>query len=91
MLNGAPFGADTLSGYLAAKNFPNPPKMRALCRALGITEGELFPTSKPEPQPEPLDGSLYVRDLGDGKAWLSVNQEVSWSSAMAIIKELKGS
>jgi len=41
----------------------------------------------PEMPPPPLD----VRDLGQGRAWLRVNQAVEWDTAVKVLTLLKGS
>lgn len=82
------FIRDNVSKYMRGKVLPGPVHLNALCRALGKKPEGLLPTrgmSGAAPDTNPFS----LSDAGDGKAWLRINQAVTWEQAMAIQKILK--
>lgn len=92
------FGRDNISGYICGENLPGPAHLNAMAKALGLPYDELLPTrgvpdidSRVDARTKKAaaDAPLDVRDLGEGKAWLRVNQEVPWDVAIEIMKLVK--
>lgn len=83
------FNRDNISVYVRGKSFPNPVRLNAVAKALGVTTEELMPehgiASVDEKAP-PLD----VRSIGDGNVWLRINQATSMEIAMKIMTLLGG-
>lgn len=80
---------DNISKYINGKAIPSSPKLHAISTALGVTKDELIPGVSVM-QPTVRNAPIGVDDLGDGKAWLRVNQPVSWDVALKILDMLKG-
>lgn len=80
---------DTLSKYMSGKTMPREERLNALAKALGVPVAELISTegitSIAERTPP-----IGATDTGKGTAWLRVNQEVSWATALKILEMLKG-
>lgn len=89
MPEGKPINRDTISLYINAKNLPGPERLTAIAKALGVEKQDLLPsrgiTAKANITP-PVD----VREIGDGRVWLRVNQAVDWPVALKILEMLKG-
>jgi transcriptional regulator with XRE-family HTH domain len=82
-------GRDSISKYVRGKNLPNPPVLEAMAKAFGVESRELLPsrgTQAVSKEHAPLD----VRDMGEGRAWLSVNQALDWPTALKVIGLLRG-
>ncbi len=87
MPKGKTIGRDSISNYIRGSNFPNPVNLDALCKALGtqpvdLVPGEMFLRAKEDMPP------LDVRGLGDGSAWLRINQRVPMAKALKILEIL---
>lgn len=82
------FGRYSVSLYIQGKTLPRPHQLEALCKALGKKPADLLPT-RGVPNSDEVAPPLDVRDTGDGKAWIRINQEVKWPVALEIIKLLK--
>lgn len=84
-----PINRDTISLYINAKHLPGPERLVAIAKALGVEKHDLLPsrgiTAKANITP-PVD----VREMGDGRVWLRVNQAVEWPTALKILEMLKG-
>jgi transcriptional regulator with XRE-family HTH domain len=80
---------DNVSKYMNGKTLPRGDRLSALARALGVEMADLVSTegitSVAERTP-PVGAS----DTGNGNAWLRVNQEVPWTTALKILELLKG-
>ena len=103
---GERFGAAHMSHYLNGRAIPQMSYLRALSRALEVSEERLLGgTARKPPQqnddvvivdPDPqgaLRGrrtSAQVRDADEGEAWLEVNERVPWETALEILRLLKG-
>lgn len=84
MPKGKRFGRDSISNYIKGSNFPTPINLDALCKALGMKPEDLIPGQmflRAKDDMPPLD----IRGLGDGSAWVRVNQRVSFDIAMKIM------
>lgn len=82
-------GRDSVSGYIRGKSLPSPSYLLALSKALNKDPEEILPSrgqSISSAKLPPLD----VRDLGDNRVWMRVNQAVDWSDALKIMQILKG-
>jgi transcriptional regulator with XRE-family HTH domain len=76
---------DNISKYVNAKAFPGPVKLRAIALALGVEKTELVPSKGITTGAE---GAVPVslHDIGDGKVWVRINQELPWPTAMKILE-----
>lgn len=84
---GKVIGRDSISNYIRGSNFPNPVNLDALCKALGVQPADLVPGSmfmRAKEEAPPMD----IRGLGDGSAWLRINQRVSMPIALKILELL---
>lgn len=84
---GKQFGRDSVSNYVRGHNFPTPINLEALCKALDTKPEDLIPAQmflRAKEDMPPLD----VRGLGDGSAWLRVNQRVTMDVALKILELL---
>jgi len=80
---------DNISKYINGKAIPSSPKLYAISTALGVNKDELIPGVSVM-QPTVRNVPIGVDDLGEGKAWLRVNQPVSWDVALKVLDLLKG-
>src|SRR5262245_14460748 len=88
MAAGKEMSRDTISKYINGVTLPGPDRLAALARALGKKPSELLPT-RGRPSGARSSGRT-ASDAGDGRAWLSVNEVVTWDKAlkvMAILNE----
>ena len=90
----SPFAPDTrmirdnVSKYIRGKVLPGPLHLEALCKALGKRPTDLLP-ARPSGGTSHELPSFDMRDLGNGTAWLRVNQAVSWETALKIATMVK--
>ena len=82
-------GRDVISTYVRGKSLPGPIHLTAICKALGVEPDDLLP-SRGMPSAGADSPPLDMRDIGEGKVWLRINQSVDWSVAVRIINVLKG-
>lgn len=80
------FGRDLISGYLRGRFMPGPVHLNAIARAAGVPPDELVPTRSTTAAAMP---PRELRDMGGGMCWLSVNQVVSWQTALQIMRLLQ--
>ncbi|MER9685923.1 helix-turn-helix transcriptional regulator [Mesorhizobium sp. M0139] len=80
---------DSVSKYINARFLPGNTKLHAIARALGVEADELRPALGVTGTGE-KHAAMGVRDLGEGKAWLRINQPVEWTTALKILEILKG-
>lgn len=85
---GKRFGRDNVSVYIRGMVLPGPLHLNALAQALGVEPSDLLPT-RGVPQAGDKNPTFDMRDLGDGRVWLRVNQAIEWDVAMEIMKLLK--
>lgn len=89
LLKESRIGRDNISKYVRGKVLPLPPALEAMAKVLQVDGRELLPTrgtSATAEEHAPLD----VRDIGEGRVWLRVNQAVDWNIALQILGLLKG-
>lgn len=79
--NNKTFGRFNVSEYSRAKALPGPVYLAAMAQALGVEETELLPVRVRKSKAPPMD----VRNLGNGRAYLKIEQEVPWDVAMKIL------
>jgi transcriptional regulator with XRE-family HTH domain len=89
MPDGKTIGRDSVSGYIRALSTPNPGHLAAICAALDMKPADLLPV-KGIPSVENRTPPLDISDVGQGKAWLRVNQAVDWAVALKVLELLKG-
>jgi transcriptional regulator with XRE-family HTH domain len=101
---GAKFTPANISHYRQGRSLPRPRYLEALSRALGVNKGELVaeasaacagdsqqhtpPSSAPIELPD-ASPSFHIEDRG-GNAWLQINQQLPWPTALKILEVLKG-
>lgn len=81
-------GRDIVSAYIRAISLPGPKYLSALAKALGCKKTDLLPGRATSSGSRSLP-DIDVRDAGDGRAWLRVNQAVEWPLALKILGLLK--
>lgn len=88
----ATMSRDTISKYVNAVTLPGPERLAALAKALGKEPSDLLST-----RGVTLGGdrvpAFDMRDSGDGRIWLRINQEVTYEQAMkimAVLRETEG-
>jgi len=81
-------GRDIVNSYLNKGTLPGPRYLAAIAKALGVEKTDLLPTRLTKASNRSLM-ALDVRDAGDGRAWLRVNQAVDWPLALKIMQLLK--
>ncbi len=80
---------DNISKYIRGKVLPSPHVLEAMSKVLDMKPADLLPargTPAAGAEHPPLD----VRDIGEGKVWLRINQACDWSVALQIMNLLKG-
>lgn len=80
-------GRYSISLYVKGKTLPRPQQLNAIARALGVKAEELMPV--PQSSLANANSRFEMKDIGEGKAWLRVNQAVDWSTAVEVAKLLK--
>ena len=89
LLKESRIGRDNISKYVRGKVLPLPPALEAMAKVLGMESKDLLPSRGTQATAEehsPLD----VRDIGENRVWLRVNQAVDWPIALQILGLLKG-
>lgn len=81
----AGLGRDSISGYVNGRNFPDPKNANALAQVFGIPVEQLYAESVDRAlEKEALSFEIRVAAGHPGKAWLRVNQIVSFSTAAKV-------
>lgn len=78
------FGRYNVSLYIQGRQFPGPVRLRALCKALGVTPTQLVPSAATL-SVDDKEKPLSFQTMEDGRVWLQVNQSTSMDAAMKII------
>jgi transcriptional regulator with XRE-family HTH domain len=89
LLKESRIGRDNISKYVRGKVLPLPHALEAIAKVLGVESKDLLPsrgTLATAEDHSPLD----VRDIGENRVWLRVNQAVEWPIALQILGLLKG-
>jgi transcriptional regulator with XRE-family HTH domain len=86
MPEGKRFGRDAISLYVQGRSFPGPVHLQALTAALKVDARELVPDEAVTSRP--LRSSFEIRDIGDGKVWLRVDQAVPVQRALKVMELL---
>jgi transcriptional regulator with XRE-family HTH domain len=89
LLRESRIGRDNISKYVRGKVLPLPPALEAMAKVLGVEARDLLPSRGTQATAEehaPLD----VRDIGENRVWLRVNQAVDWPIALQILGLLRG-
>jgi hypothetical protein len=68
---------------------PGPAHLNALCKTLGRKPADLLPT-RGVPSVDAKLPEFEMRDVGGGKAWLRINQQVDFGVALQIAGLLRG-
>lgn len=80
---GKVFRRDSVSLYMRGAQMPGPPRMKALCKALGVKQEDLVPPGGSDNPP------LGMKPLDGGNVWLQINQAVSMETALEIAAILR--
>ncbi len=80
-------GRYSISCYITGKTIPRPDHLNAIAQALNVKPKDLLPTRGVPSTGEALT-PLDVKDMGNGKAHIRVNQTVDWQVALEIMKLL---
>ena len=84
------FNRDLISSYCRGRSLPTPVHLHAMAKALGVVPQDILPLrSYPE-----IDGDnppWDLKNLGDGTAWLKINQNVPLALALKIVDMIQGS
>tara|TARA_R110000765_G_scaffold118888_2_gene213463 strand:- start:1845 stop:2282 length:438 start_codon:yes stop_codon:yes gene_type:complete len=83
----ASIGRDNVSSYIRGIAMPGPLHLSAISRALGMTNDSLLP-AKSMPSIDETFPVMDIKDVGNGNAWLRVNQAVSMKNAIKIMQIL---
>ncbi|OFX03264.1 MAG: hypothetical protein A3E78_12045 [Alphaproteobacteria bacterium RIFCSPHIGHO2_12_FULL_63_12] len=88
----SPMHRTAVSGYIKGHNFPNPLSAYALARALGIETTEMLPNLTEDSVRSSPVLPLEMRAIpgSPSRVWLTVNQEVSFDTALKIMQILRG-
>jgi transcriptional regulator with XRE-family HTH domain len=81
-------GEDSISGYVRGRTLPRPAQLQKLCKVLGVERDALLPPQPVEEIASHRKPSLDFKDLGDGRAWLFLNQAVDFSTGLKIMQLL---
>ena len=87
---GVTMGRDKVSNYVRAKNVPTPVHFKILCDALSCKPEDLMPSRGRRDAGE----TAYIaelKDMGQGTAWLRINEVVPWPVALQVMALLRGS
>lgn len=87
---GVKMGRDKVSNYVRAKNLPTPVHLKILCDALSCKPEDLMPTRGRREAGEAAQ-IAELKDMGQGTAWLRINEVVSWPIALQVMALLRGS
>lgn len=81
---------DSISQYVNARNMPNPVRLDALAAALDVAKEDLLPARGVTARGA-MASDMDLKDMGDGRVWLRVNQPLDWADAMEILAILRKS
>jgi hypothetical protein len=79
---------DNVSVYVNMRTLPGRERLEAMAKALSVAPTDLLPNSI-RPAPKAAVPTREVKDLGGGRVWFRVNQEVSWPTAIKILQMLE--
>lgn len=82
---GSDLRRDNISLYVRGIQMPGPVRLRALCKALGVTEADLVPNAMSNENAPPF----AMKPLEAGNVWLQVNQAVSMDLALEVAAMLR--
>lgn len=81
------FSRNNMSKYLNAKAFPRDNYLKAMAKALGVPASQLYPRFKDALMS--TDALPFnIRDLGNGRMWVTVNMELPMQAAAAIMETI---
>jgi len=73
--------------YIKGKSFPEPARLDAMCKALGLNSEALMSESEgPGVWNKPNLRTLEATDAGDGKMWLTVNKRLRLPTVLKIMQ-----
>lgn len=76
----------SVSVYVSGKSFPEPMRLDAICRALGVPPSSLVPGYEGIGRLSGGARSLEVSDAGDGMMWLIVHKRLPLSVVLDVLK-----
>lgn len=82
-------GRDSISTYVRGMVFPDAKNIKRLADALGCTPSDLVPDIPKTDEPMPDNAVFEIRQTGDGKVFVKINQSVTLDQAAAIFAVLR--
>jgi transcriptional regulator with XRE-family HTH domain len=80
------FGRDLIGPYERGLKLPSPAHLNAMARALGKIPQELLPFQGVPGAETNRIVAMDVQDVGEGKAWIRINEQVPWEVALKIME-----
>jgi transcriptional regulator with XRE-family HTH domain len=87
LLKESRIGRDTISKYVRGKVLPLRPHLEAMAKVFGVESRDLLPTRGTQAVNEEL-APRALRYLGNGPAWVRINQEMKESTALKLFQVL---
>lgn len=84
------FGRDLIGLYERALRLPSPMHLSAMARALGKDTQELMPYQGVPGGQDNRFVPVDVKDMGDGQAWVRINEQVPWDVALKVMELVRG-
>lgn len=85
----AGLGRDSISTYVRGMVFPDAKNIKRLADALGCTPSDLVPDIPKLDEPVSDNAVFEIRQTGDGKVFVKINQFVTIDQAAAIFAALR--
>lgn len=85
------FGRDLIGPYERALKLPSPAHLSAMARALGKTPEWLMPFRGVPGSTKNALISADMKDVGDGDAWIRINEKVPFETALKIMEMVHAS
>ena len=78
-------GRDNISKYLNGATLPEPLRLHALAKALGVKPEDLIPDTDPLATDMEEAPALAMQTVDENTAWLRINQQVPIDTALQIM------
>ena len=80
---------DNISSYMNERSLPNAQRFHAMAQALGVKPTDPLPDRGTRIDNN-VGADTALKDMGDGRTWIHVNQETTWAKAIEVMRILKG-
>jgi transcriptional regulator with XRE-family HTH domain len=87
-VHGGRFGRDNISMYVRGLSLPTPAHLNAVAKALGKSPDDLLPTRGVQ-SARNVNPPLEMRQAGEDRVWISINQVVDFQTALKLLQVLK--